>query len=503
MRLSGILFSDSFQNANMSETENLVSDGISVPPKASSMLESLRGMGYTAETAIADVVDNSISAGADRILIDLHLGKTPDSHWLAIRDNGEGMSKGELISAMRLGSRNPLELRKGRDLGRFGLGMKTASFSQGRRLTVSSFKSGNQSCFYWDLDLLEKEDEWVLRNGPSPDSKNRIEFPCDWGMGTVVLWEKLDRLIPNGTDAKDVGNLLDKISSHLSLVFGEFLSKHQIQLSVNGRKLKARDPFYTENSHTYIQPENFYRGDRGEIIAKVRGYIVPRWEDLSPEEKKGLTPGLFAAKQGFYVYRGDRLIVEGGWLGLGDGWSFDSAHSLARIRIDIPNSADGLWKLDIRKSSAKPPYSMRKNLTWLANDVRKKARNEYFGLNKPGKRGEKSQPAADPLWRREIYGLTTGFVIDLEHPLIKPFISGHSEQAKLLKQLLKQISDTLPVREILKSADSDGQLPLPDKANAFDSERFEALVDILVKSGFSREEALEQVSQRPEFQRTN
>ena len=93
-----------------------------VPPSASAMIESMRAYGYSTPMGIADLIDNSIFAGATRVWLNFHWSGA-DS-FISIADNGHGMSEEQLVSAMKLGSQNPLEVRPKKDLGRFGLGFK-------------------------------------------------------------------------------------------------------------------------------------------------------------------------------------------------------------------------------------------------------------------------------------------------------------------------------------------------------------------------------------------
>ena len=128
------------------------------PPKASAMMEALRGLGYSTATALADIVDNSISAGASEVR--LHFDWDGYDSRISILDNGRGMSDSELEAAMTLGTINPLDKRAHTDLGRFGLGLKTASFSQCRSLTVASKREGGPLvCLRWDLDAIASDPE--------------------------------------------------------------------------------------------------------------------------------------------------------------------------------------------------------------------------------------------------------------------------------------------------------------------------------------------------------
>lgn len=164
---------------------------VDAPPKASTLIESMRDIGYSLETALADVVDNSITAGATTVHI--HVDSTGSDARIGIVDDGKGMARSDLIDAMRLGSRHPLESRASHDLGRFGLGMKTASFSQCRRLTVVSRKDAVTSVAIWDLDHVAKKDGWSLL---VPDRVDGIPFVDQLGSeGSLVVWERMDRAV--------------------------------------------------------------------------------------------------------------------------------------------------------------------------------------------------------------------------------------------------------------------------------------------------------------------
>ncbi|MCY4571811.1 MAG: ATP-binding protein, partial [Gemmatimonadetes bacterium] len=198
---------------------------LELPPRASSLVESLRDMGYSLRTALADVIDNSITAGARNI----HL--LADTHHAApaigILDDGVGMTEGELLEAMRPGTRNPLETRATNDLGRFGLGLKTASFSQCRRLTVVTRKASAVSCATWDLDKVAERDRWLVE---IPDSADSVRWSDRLhNDGTLVVWEKLDRLVsPDRQDGRhDLVRQLDEAATHVEFVFHRFLSGRQ------------------------------------------------------------------------------------------------------------------------------------------------------------------------------------------------------------------------------------------------------------------------------------
>ena len=161
---------------------------LEIPPKPSSLIESMRDIGYSLSTALADLIDNSVAAQAT----DIRVFVSPDASNLSvgILDNGIGMTEDTLLNAMRLGSRSPLEERSKSDLGRFGLGLKTASFSQCRMLTVVTRTKGKTACARWDLDQIAESDRWHVQ---VPDDVESIPWVELLGTrGTLVVWEKLD-----------------------------------------------------------------------------------------------------------------------------------------------------------------------------------------------------------------------------------------------------------------------------------------------------------------------
>ncbi|MCW1777262.1 ATP-binding protein [Pantoea ananatis] len=217
----------------------------SAPPRAMAMLESLRGLGYSAGAALADIIDNSISAGATEVRLDFAWEGAQSR--ITILDDGRGMSDAELESAMRLGDKNPLDARSAQDLGRFGMGLKTASFSQCRRLTVATVKGGAMSCLRWDLDELAADPDggWLLFEGPAKGSKPFISSLKGRRAGTLVLWETLDRIVTTGYTSEDFHDLIDAIESHLAMVFHRLLqgSRPKLRLLINGRAVAPWDPF--------------------------------------------------------------------------------------------------------------------------------------------------------------------------------------------------------------------------------------------------------------------
>lgn len=421
----------------------------SAPPRASAMIEALRGLGYSTATALADIIDNSVSANARNV--ELSFAWKGGSSHIAVLDDGDGMNAAGLDLAMRLGERNPLDRRSAGDLGRFGLGLKTASFSQCRRLTVATRKDGQTNCLRWDLDVLaaSADDGWHLLEGPEEGSQDLLAPLEGAASGTLVLWELLDRIVTSGFGEQDFLDLLDMVERHLAMVFHRYLdgSRPALRLKINGRPVAPWDPFLVSHPATYSSPVVPLWSAGGAV--EVQCHVLPHKDHLTFEESQS-AGGLhgWTAQQGFYVYRNRRLLVAGSWLGLGQGrsWTKEEAHRLARIRLDIPNSADADWRIDIRKSTARPPVGLRAALTRLAEDTRARARRVFAHRGQPIRVG-RSQAVAQA-WRAEHGSGGMRYRIDASHPAIRGVLDQAGGLSSQIKAMLRVIEETVPVQRI-------------------------------------------------------
>lgn len=466
-----------------------------VEPNASSIIESLRAIGYSLETAVADLIDNSITAGASSICIDSPF-KGNDTK-LFILDNGCGMDESTLKEAMKLGSSSPSDVRSTFDLGRFGLGLKTASFSQCKRLTVVTKHKGIISTRAWDLDLIISTNTWcLLKNVP----QEYIDKVADLDSGTLVVWEKLDRVI-SSKDNRAESNFNNKkniLRRHLSLTFHRFIESGKLDIKIGGVSVTPWNPFLPNMYSSYkkeLPPTQL-----GSI--SVKAWVMPHRNYFSNSEykeagfRKGWTP-----MQGFYIYRGDRLLTAGGWLGLKpDGTTMLQEHhyDLARICVDITNTDDFDWDIDIKKSKATPPDHLREQLGVIAKRVRKMAYDTYSyrGTKTPLTRG--GIKSYIPLWNSvEERNGKLYYSVNSAHPYIQDILESlDNDQAQNVKQLIKLLSETLPVESIsFEASKADRKMispPYEDAPNEYNDIR-QKLIDSLIKKGFSKEDAEEQV----------
>jgi hypothetical protein len=413
------------------------------------MIEALRGLGYSTATALADIIDNSIAAGAR--MVDLQFIWNGKHSSIRIEDDGRGMSAAELDCAMRLGEKNPLDQREDNDLGRFGLGLKTASFSQCRRLTVATVGLDGLQCLRWDLDVLaaNQGDGWQLLEGPDESAAGLV---VDFGMrvnGTLVLWDVLDRIVSDGFREQDFLDLIDRVERHLAMVFHRYLegSRPLLRLQIAGKPVAPWDPFMSGHpAKPWHSPAASFLGMPG---VEVECHVLPHKDRLTKKEEEAAQgPDGWTAQQGFYVYRNRRLLVAGSWLGLGQGrgWTKDEAHRLARIRLDIPNSADAAWKIDIRKSTARPPVEVRAWLAKLADETRMRARRA-FALRGQAPRA-KSGEEVSQVWQSQHFSGGMRYKIDTSHPAVRAVLDDARGLAPQVLAMLRVIEETVPVQRI-------------------------------------------------------
>lgn len=409
--------------------------GIEMPPVASILMQSLRSVGYSTSAALADLVDNSISALARTVDISVSMRSTP---FVSISDDGEGMDEGALLSAMRFGSRDPRDPRQHSDLGRFGLGLKTASLSQCRKVSVASLKNGRLSIARWDLDACERRGLWWLER-PVRDElpQDALKFLQERGHGTAVVWENLDRLAAGGGE-----RAILEAADYLSLVFHRFLAGEMsgpLGILLNGRPLQAADPFLEGHSRGQALHTESVTVD-GHTVT-VTPFVLPYPSRLAPAdlERAGGWESLKTG-HGFYIYRGGRLVVPGGWFRIVPS---DDLIRLARIRVDLPVELDHLWKIDIRKAIAEPPPALRPHLKRLVGTVAVRSRRVYTHKGIPDDDRQRV-----PLWERhDLRDAGATWRINRNHPVVSSLLSGDAN-GEAVATLLNLVEQNLPIHDI-------------------------------------------------------
>ena len=479
-----------------------------VPPLAGAMIESLRGVGYSTPTALADIVDNSVSAGARNVWVVFAYKGLAST--VSILDDGRAMSRPELLRAMTLGGISPLLHRAEGDLGRFGLGLKTASFSQCRCLTVASQRDGQVSVRRWDLDYIARPDvgDWRLLSSPRAGSEDLLSPLDGLTQGTLVIWEGLDRIV-GAVGVKDTAAenaflaLVERVEQHLAMVFHRLIEgvTPELRLHLNGHRVKAWDPFLMAHPATYRTPVDPFGSPHGH--GELQGFVLPHKDKLTEAEYRaaGGIEG-WTAQQGFYVYRNRRLLVAGGWLGLGSPrvWTMEEPFKLARIRLEFTNSADHEWDIDVKKSTARPPRYLRARIQELAENVRARARRVF------AHRGEYGARAAvldlSTVW---VFGTAKGgttYRLNRNHPLIARAL--HEADPKAVLELLRVVEETVPVQRIWLDTVEKGEMqkePFSNEVSPEVEELARSMLSHLVgKVGLSHELAVTRLRTTEPFQ---
>lgn len=356
-----------------------------VIPSARRLIKSLRDMGYDFTTAVADLVDNSIEAGASVVAIDVEFDG--DDSWVRIADNGKGLTPAQLREAMRYGAKR--EYAK-EDLGKFGLGLKTASLSQCQRLSVASRTNPERAdiaAYCWDIEHIEETNRWEIlpleRNGLGP----AIREPLKEKNGTVVLWQRLDRILgykhPYGEKArKSLSALCRDVEEHLGMVFHRFLSndlqRKKFRILLNGNPIQPWDPFARNEKRTQILTPVIlplkYEGASGEV--RIEPYVLPHQNNFSSPDafKQASGPSNWNQQQGFYIYRAGRLIQSGGWCRLRTS---DEHTKLARIALSFSPVLDEAFKINVSKMRVQLPLQIRDQIEQSIRSVIKIAQDTY------------------------------------------------------------------------------------------------------------------------------
>jgi len=373
-----------------------------VTPSASRLTNSLRDIGYDFPSAVADIVDNSLSAGARRIEVVIEFDG-PRSYVL-IADDGVGMGDDRLTEALRFGSRREYT---DCDLGRYGLGLKTASISQCRRLTVVSRKAPTRRRLVLrtlDLDHILSVDRWEVTD-PPPDSicHKALEWLTD-GPGTVVVWESLDRVLPDrrpegGWARRRLDQLAVKAADYLGMVFHRFIEGEAgdspVVITVNGEKVRPWNPFGFGEEHLKVLPEKVFEVAVGDSHGKVRyrPFVLPprhRFSSL-PEFERLSGPLKWNRQQGLYIYRADRMIQSGGWCGIR---AADEHTKLARVALDFGTSLDPLFRISVSKMRVTLPLELRPLIERPVQELCQAAERAY--RRETQAKSDRKGPQAEP-----------------------------------------------------------------------------------------------------------
>lgn len=379
-----------------SEINDKIEDTI-LSPSAARLVEGLRDTGYTFTTAVADIMDNSVAADATGVAVRLELDFA-NQPVLFIADNGNGMDGDELTRAMTYGApKRPSP----KSLGKFGMGLKTASTSFCKKLTVISKKDGRYATAQWDLELIAETDSWLLRH-PSldeyPHAKEFLDEVATGGKGTLVIWEKIDRLVrtnAEGTARNQIISLAEELRQHLSGVFYNFLTRGNdyadLDITINDVPLEGWDPFcrwlneggerrvdvHINKPIIYTKPVGGTEEEIGRCY--VNAYILPNKDSMTAEEVAKTRYSL--NNQGFHIFREGRMIVSGGWP---NRLLVKEPHlNLLRIECSFDHALDDIFQIDIKKSRIDFPKELRDKLKTIIGPPKNEANRRYRKGSKP------------------------------------------------------------------------------------------------------------------------
>ncbi|MBB6611779.1 ATP-binding protein [Pontibacter sp. Tf4] len=427
-------------------------------PDPEYLIKSIAEQGYSLETSLTDLMDNSVSAGADRIEVLIRMDQEPFTLFLA--DNGSGMDRETLRQSMHFPSSSPESNRKVSDLGRFGLGMKTASFAQTRCFTVLSRKKGG-SAYHgrtWDVDYLKQKKKWrilinteeeitaLLASYQSLSSGYQNSFE-KFEANTIIVWKGLykfeDYLEETNRQDSLKKEITEVTSDYLSLVFHRFMERkaNPLRIRINNTVIKPFNPFPIHE--TDVRPIEYrHRNFRTDTI-KIEGFVLP--SRSIDESKQGLTQwttrnrGLMDM-EGMYIYRADRIILFGGWNGI---IKKSPKLQLARLRVEVGNSVDHLLHLNVAKSQIVIPYELRQAFLRYISILKGEAEKEFFNR---GIRKFSGQKKAGSIQLFERRSSSKGVVLELnaDFPILKELrneLTGN--QLSKLNWILRMITTSI------------------------------------------------------------
>ena len=419
-------------------------------PSPRSHIKTLMRIGYDLNSAIADIIDNSITAQASSISISCP--PDTDKPVILINDNGIGMNEDDLLQNMRIGCKDPSSERDKNDLGRFGSGMKTASFSQARKLTVLSKEKDSQICgAYWDIDEIEETDTWCLKKL----SKNEIEG-LDYldqnilnNSGTQLIWENIPKfnIKDHSSLESEIASSMVELSRYLALHFHKFMQgADKVSIAIQHRELKPINPFLKGIDGAQDGPIETIRTAKGNVT--VQTHILPHPKRI-PKNIIDAHGGIdeIYKNQGLYIYRARRLIIAGGWMGISNS---NILGNLARVEIDIPASLDDEWSTDVKKSSMQLPSKVKSMLRKLGKIPVERSKREH---NYKG-----NIEIANQYWEiiEDKVEKTIKYHIALDNNELNELTSALSRENKnTLKAFLQNLSKNLPYHHIFQKHAAD------------------------------------------------
>jgi hypothetical protein len=476
-----------------------------VNPNPEFLIKSISEQGYSLESSLADLMDNSISAGANKIEVLIKMDKEPFNLFLA--DNGSGMNEETLKENMKFPSNSPDNKRGITDLGRFGLGMKTASFAQTRRFTVISRRKGDLSFCgrTWDVDYLKREGKWKLIVNTQQEvseilhqyltlSKEYLNTFDVFEANTIVVWNglyKFENYLEEGNRRNALSKQITEVTTdYLSIVFHKFLERksNSLQIRINNLLIKSFNPFPTDEKD--FRPITYKQKTFSTDNIKIEGFVLP--SRSIEESQKGNT--IWTTKnrslmdmEGIYIYRSDRIILFGGWNGL---IKKAPRLQLARLRVEVGNSIDHLLHLNVAKSQVAIPHDLIKAFESYIENLKIEAEREFYNR---GIRKFSSNQSENKAQLFERKASNKGVLLELNNdfPLLKSLTSelNHFQLIKL-KMIFRMINTR--INDIRQTHEEQSFVEIIEK-DCISINDIKRSIEELKKSGLSGEQILRDI----------
>lgn len=422
-------------------------DAIYTQPSAAPVIQALRNIGYNAQTAIADIVDNSVDAKADCIHIEFEYDS--GNGYIRIEDNGVGMTSKGLQQAMTIGSKDPRQDRSRAELGRFGMGLKTASFSMGKRLCVLTKKDGVVSSRCWDLDYVSNKNEWLLYESIPIEVINKVG-QIEGESGTIIFIDRLDRFCGYDTHkvlkSDSYFSKIKRIHKYLEMVFHVMLDQNLL-ITINDNTLYPWNPFLEGNPKMIEGEEQIIKVNNKPV--RITPYVLPHPSSFNQVEYKyaGGIKG-WRDQQGFYIYRENRMVSFGDWFGM---FPKDVSSELVRIKIDFSNKADEDWKIDVKKSTIAIPDEAKEDLQAIAKNYRQISQNIMLYRTKANKTGERIKGTLNT-WELATDTKNSTYVLNRTHPVLMEVLKAVDKDTRKKMNVYLKLIELGSPNNLLKTA---------------------------------------------------
>jgi hypothetical protein len=429
---------------------------------------------YDLAAALADLIDNSIKAKAT--LVDITFEPDDSDVVVRIRDDGTGMDLESLVIAMRPASGSPQDAREPDDLGRFGWGLKSASLSQARVLTVVSWCRGGVNAARWDIDNI---DDWEMEVFEGIEAESLLAKPQTSESGTEVIWTHSDRVFDRDSRSSFDDSLTFAIahaSQRLSLVFHRYLTgehSRRLTISINGRTLPPIDPFMAAHNATQTLDAEIIKTANGSVIS-IQPYVLPHFSKLTVEEQERLGgPEGMVRNQGFYVYRNKRLIIFGTWFRL---VPHGELSQLTRVKVDLPNTVDTEWRITLDKSDAQLPEALKRRLQEV---VKRFNRRSVLVHRKKGV--SLDLPEIQSVWLRFVKNGQIRYRINRDHPMVANLLVSNSASDNA-DAVLRLLESYFPIEKFVFDANEARVNQCPTSTEEFESLIHQCVLNFLQNS---------------------